>query len=231
MLQVRRAHERGHADYGWLNTHHTFSFNRYHDPEYMGFRTLRVMNEDRIAPGQGFGTHPHRDMEILTYVLSGRLKHEDSMGTGSVIEAGEWQRMTAGSGITHSEFNASDTEPVHLYQIWVLPEAKGLVPEYDQRSFPATGHPGFRLVASPDGAEDSLAIHQDARFSVAELAGGESVAYSLAAGRHAWIQLVRGHVTLNGEELGEGDGAAVSDESALQFEASEDAQVLVIDMA
>jgi redox-sensitive bicupin YhaK (pirin superfamily) len=191
MIRVRRASERGHFDHGWLDTFHTFSFARYYDPGHMGFRSLRVINEDRVAPGRGFGTHPHEDMEIVTYVLSGALAHRDSLGTGSTIRPGELQRMTAGTGITHSEFNPSDAEPVHLYQIWLLPEREGLEPSYEQRAFPEDERRNrLRLVASPDGQDGSLSIRQDARLYLATLDGGREASHELAPGRHAWVQVL-----------------------------------------
>src|SRR5215212_4223284 len=199
MIRVRKASERGHFNHGWLDTYHTFSFGRYYDPRQMGFRALRVINEDRVRPGRGFGTHPHEDMEIVTYVLDGALAHRDSLGTGSTIRPGELQRMTAGTGITHSEFNPSATEPVHLYQIWLLPEREGLEPSYEQKAFPEAGRRNrLRLVASPDGAEGSLAIRQDARLYLATLDGGRWILHDLAPSRHAWLQVLRGGVDVNG---------------------------------
>lgn len=232
MLQLRRASDRGHANHGWLNTWHTFSFASYHDPRFMGFRSLRVMNEDVVAPGRGFGTHPHRDMEIVTYVLEGALEHRDSMGNGEVLRPGEFQRMTAGAGITHSEFNPSSDEPVHLYQIWLLPERRGLEPSYEQRRFdPAERHNQLRLVASRDAAEGSLLIHQDARIYLSTLDAGHEVTHPLAPDRHAWVQVLRGAVTLNGERLETSDGAAVSEESQLVLRAESNAEVMVFDLA
>src|SRR3954469_5108947 len=220
MIRVRKASERGHFDHGWLDTYHTFSFSRYYDPRQMGFRALRVINEDRVQPGRGFGTHGHEDMEIVTYVLSGALAHKDSLGTGSAIRPGELQRMTAGTGISHSEFNPSQTEPVHLYQIWLLPEREGLEPSYEQRAFPeAERRNRLRLVASPDGADGSLAIRQDARLYLATLDGGRWISHDLAPGRHAWLQVLRGGVDVNGLALAAGDGAALSDESGLAIRA------------
>lgn len=231
MIQVRKAQDRGHFDHGWLDTYHTFSFGDYSDPAHHHFRTLRVMNEDRVAPGQGFGMHPHRDMEIVTYVLSGALEHRDSMGNGEVLRPGELQRMTAGTGVLHSEFNPSETEPVHLYQIWLFPERKGLEPSYEQRAFPdEEKHNRWRVVASRDGREGSLTIHQDAELRLAALDAGRSLEYALPAGRHAWLQVLRGAVTLNGEELHAGDGAAVSDEAQLTLTAAVDTEVLLFDL-
>jgi redox-sensitive bicupin YhaK (pirin superfamily) len=232
MIRVRKGSDRGHFDHGWLDTYHTFSFSRYYDPRQMGFRSLRVINEDVVQPGMGFGKHPHRDMEIVTYVLSGALAHRDSLGTGSVIGAGELQRMTAGTGIAHSEFNASETEPVHLYQIWLLPEREGLKPSYEQRRFSDEEKRGrFRLVASPDGRDDSLTIRQDARLYLGTLEAGEHLTHALEPGRHAWLQVLRGAVTVKGERLSAGDGVAVSDESALEIGADRSSELLLFDLA
>ena len=232
MIRVRKASERGHFDHGWLDTYHTFSFSRYYDPQHMGFRALRVINEDRVQPGRGFGTHEHEDMEIVTYVLSGALAHKDSLGTGSAIHPGELQRMTAGTGISHSEFNPSQTEPVHLYQIWLLPEREGLEPSYEQRTFPEEErHNRLRLVASPDGGDGSLTIRQDARLYLATLDEGQEVSKDIPSGRHAWVQVLRGNVSLNGEAISAGDGAAVSEESALAIRAESSSEVLLFDLA
>ena len=232
MVTIRKAGERGHFQHGWLDTYHTFSFADYHDPKWMGFRSLRVINEDRVAPGQGFGTHPHRDMEILTYVLEGGLRHRDSMGNGEVIHPGEVQRMTAGTGLTHSEFNDSKTEPVHLLQIWIFPEKKELAPGYEQKFFADDEKRGrLRLVASPEASDGSVKIHQDARVYALLLGAGEEVTHRLAAGRAAWVQVARGSVTLNGARLEAGDGAAVSDESAVKLAGMKDAEVLLFDLA
>src|SRR6476660_3510228 len=212
MIQVRRAKERGHADHGWLNTYHTFSFSDYYDPRHMGFRSLRVINEDWVKPGFGFPTHPHRDMEIITYVLEGALEHKDSMGTGSVIRPGEVQRMSAGTGVTHSEFNASKTDPVHLLQIWILPEVRGIPPSYEQKAFSRDELKNrFRLVAANDPAEGAVKIHQDVKLYASVLDDG-SVTHELGPGRHAWVQVARGEIKLNGQALQAGDGAAVSGE-------------------
>ena len=212
MLTIRGAGARGHADHGWLDTRHTFSFADYHDPAHMGFRSLRVINEDRVQPGAGFPTHGHRDMEILTWVLAGALEHRDSLGTGSVIRPGDAQRMSAGTGVMHSEYNASATEPVHFLQVWILPERRGLAPGYEQRHFAAGERRGhLRLIASREA--------------------GQAVTHGLAAGRHAWVQVARGALTLNGRALEAGDGAAVSDEPALTLVAREPAEVLVFDLA
>lgn len=232
MLHVRRSGERGYFDHGWLQTHHTFSFGDYYDPDHTQFRALRVMNEDTVAPGQGFGMHGHRDMEIVTYVLEGALQHRDSLGNGEVLRPGEFQRMTAGSGIRHSEFNPSATEPVHLYQIWLLPETRGLKPEYEQKPFPESGRLGrWQPVASPDGADGSLRIHQDARLFLANLRPEDTLNYALASGRSAWLQTLRGSVVLNGTSLTAGDGAALSNEPSLTVTASEPAEVLLFDLA
>jgi redox-sensitive bicupin YhaK (pirin superfamily) len=232
MIVVRKATERGHFDHGWLDTRHTFSFARYHDPRHMGFRALRVINEDRVKPGQGFGTHGHENMEIVTYVLSGALAHRDSLGMVRTLRPGEFQRMTAGTGITHSEFNPSPTEPVHFYQIWLLPEREGLEPSYEERAFSDQERRNqLRLVASPDGSNDSLTIRQDARISLAMLEGSHEVSYPLAQGRHSWVQVLRGGVTLNGQSLLVGDGAAVSAESELSIQADGLSEVLLFDLA
>ncbi|TMA83384.1 MAG: pirin family protein [Deltaproteobacteria bacterium] len=218
MITLRPAEERGHAQHGWLDSWHTFSFADYHDPAHMGFRQLRVINEDRVQPGAGFPTHPHADMEIVTYVLAGALEHKDSMGTGSVIRPGEVQRMSAGTGVTHSEFNASRTELVHLLQIWILPERRGLRPEYEQKEFPERERRRrLRLIAARDGADGAVTIHQDVRLYATLLAPGERVTHTFAPGRHAWVQVARGDVRLNGTPLTAGDGAAVSDERALDL--------------
>jgi redox-sensitive bicupin YhaK (pirin superfamily) len=232
MITVRPANERGHADHGWLDTYHTFSFSSYRDPRHMRFRALRVMNEDVVAPGQGFGTHPHDNMEIVTYVLSGALEHRDSMGNGEVLRPGEFQRMSAGTGITHSEFNPSASEPVHLYQIWLFPAQKGIEPSYEQTRFDESErHNHLRLVASPDAADGSLTIHTDARVYLASLDAGQQVTQELAPGRHAWLQVLRGAVTLNGQPLATSDGAAVSEEITLAIAATEAAEVMLFDLA
>jgi redox-sensitive bicupin YhaK (pirin superfamily) len=231
MIAVRRASERGHGQHGWLDTYHTFSFNDYYDPRQMGFRVLRVINEDRVEPGQGFGTHGHRDMEIISYVLDGALAHRDSLGNGSVLRPGEFQCMTAGTGIRHSEFNPSDPEPVHFYQIWLLPDRPGLAPSYDQRAFPEEERRGrLRVVASPDGRDGSLTIHQDAEVFLSSLAAGERVTHELAPGRHAWLQVLRGSARLNRVPLASSDGAAVSDESSLTVLATETCEVMLFDL-
>ncbi len=232
MIRVRKASERGHFDHGWLDTSHTFSFSRYHDPRYMGFRSLRVINEDRVQPGKGFGTHGHEDMEIVTYVLSGALAHKDSLGTGSTLRPGELQRMTAGTGITHSEFNPSPVDSVYLYQIWLLPEREGLAPSYEQRAFSEEErHNRLRLVASPAGSDGSLTIRQDARLYLATLDEGQNVAHEIPAGRHAWLQVLRGDVRLNEQPLSAGDGAAVSDETSVEIQAAGQSEILLFDLA
>jgi quercetin 2,3-dioxygenase len=231
MINVRRSHQRGHANHGWLNTYHTFSFAGYHDPSQMGFRSLRVMNEDRVAPGQGFGEHPHRDMEIVSYVLEGALEHRDSMGNGSVLHAGDFQRITAGTGVQHSEFNPSTTEPVHFYQIWLFPDERGLAPSYEERSFsPADKHNRLRLVASRDGREGSLTVHQDADVFLSTLDAGTTVSHPLRPGRHAWVQVMRGSVHLGETTLGESDAAAVSEQANLSLVAFEPAEVMLFDL-
>lgn len=217
-MKIRRANERGDADHGWLRSRHTFSFADYHDPRFMGFSALRVINDDRVAPGQGFGRHPHRDMEIVTYVLEGALEHKDSMGNGSTIRPGEVQRMSAGTGVQHSEYNASKTEPVHFLQIWVVPDRRGHEPGYEQRAYTeAERRNTLRLVASPDGREGSVTIHQDATIRAALLGEGDAVRYELPAGRKAWVHVARGRVTLNGERLDAGDAAAVEEPGALSL--------------
>jgi hypothetical protein len=232
MIEIRPAAERGHFDHGWLNTWHTFSFADYYDPNFVSFRSLRVINDDRVAGGGGFPTHPHRDMEIVTYVLEGALEHKDSMGTGSVIRPGDVQRMSAGTGVTHSEFNASPTEAVHLLQIWMLPERKGITPSYEQKNYPAAERRGkLRLVASPDGRAGSLKIHQDNKLYAGLFDKGESAKYELKAGRYAWLQVARGSVELNGIKLQAGDGAAAAEEPVLELAGVDDAEVLLFDLA
>jgi quercetin 2,3-dioxygenase len=231
MIRVRKSAERGHFNHGWLDTYHTFSFSGYYDPQHQGFRALRVINEDWVAPGRGFDTHGHRDMEIITYVLEGALAHRDSLGSSGVLRPGELQRMTAGTGITHSEFNPSEAEPVHLYQIWLYPERRGLEPSYEQKAFPLADRPDqLRLVASADGRDGSLVIRQDARLFLASLSEGSEVTHSVATGRHAWLQVLRGGVKLNGTALAAGDGAAATDESALSLRACEPSEVLLFDL-
>jgi len=232
MITLRRSNERGGGDYGWLNTKHTFSFSDYWDPRWMGFRSLRVINEDYVAPASGFPTHPHNDMEIITYVLEGKLEHKDSLGTGSVILPGDGQRMTAGRGIRHSEYNPSKSEQVHLYQIWILPEKKGLEPSYEQKAFPADEKQGkLRLIASPDAQDGSVKINQDARLFVTLLKPGEEIAHAFAKGRHGWLQVVKGGIELNGQKLEQGDGAAISDEHNLTIKGTKESEVLLFDLA
>lgn len=229
---LRRADERGHADHGWLRTHHTFSFADYRDPAHMGFRSLRVINEDVVAPGTGFGLHGHRDMEIVTWVLAGALEHRDSLGNGSVIRPGEIQRMTAGTGIRHSEANPSESEPVHLLQIWLLPERRGLAPSYEQtRVADEELAAGWVLLAAPVGDGGVVGIHQDARLSATRLAAGDERELRVASGRHAWVQVARGAVGLDGVELVAGDGARRSTEGASRLVARDDAEVLWFDLA
>lgn len=232
MIHLRKSEDRGRADHGWLDTRHTFSFADYHDPHYMGFRSLRVINEDRVKPGEGFGTHPHHDMEILSVVLEGALEHKDNMGTSSVIRPGEIQRMTAGSGVLHSEFNPSKKDPVHFLQIWIVPEKRGLKPGYEQKLFPeAERRNALRLVAAPDRRDGSLAIHQDAELYATLIDGGRTVRHPLESGRHAWVQVTRGAVELNGRPMKAGDGAAVSGEPAVELAAAADSEVLLFDLA
>jgi len=232
MIVKRPAAERGHFDHGWLDTSHTFSFADYHDPAHMGFRSLRVINEDRVAAGQGFGAHSHRDMEIITYVLEGALAHADSIGNRSTIVPGEVQRMSAGTGITHSEFNARRDEPVHFLQIWLLPDRRGLAPGYEQKAIPSQEESGvLRLVASRDGREGTVTIHQDVDLYASRLEPGERVKHALADGRHAWLQMVSGRIELNGTSLAAGDGAAMSQESALEMVAQEPSHFLLFDLA
>lgn len=231
MLTIRPAAERGQANFGWLNTHHTFSFGDYQDYDHMGFHSLRVMNDDRIAGGGGFPMHPHRDMEILTWVLQGALEHKDSLGTGSVIRAGDLQRMTAGTGIRHSEFNPSKTEAVHLLQIWLHPREVGLKPSYTQTSFPPEERQGqLKLIASPDGRDGSLSIQQDADLFAANLDAGQHVKHTLAPGRAAWVQVATGSITLNGRTLNTGDGAAIEDETSLELICVEPGETVVFDL-
>ena len=231
MITLRPAAERGHADHGWLDSHHTFSFADYHDPAHMGFRVLRVINDDRVAPGKGFGTHGHRDMEIVSYVLSGALGHTDSMGTGSTIRPGDVQRMTAGTGVTHSEMNASATEPVHFLQIWILPERRDLTPGYEQKTFPESDKRGkLRLVASRDGRDGSVTVHQDVALWAGLFDAGEKATFALAPGRHAWVHVARGAVLLNGLAMREGDGAKVEGEAALEIAGVASSEVLVFDL-
>jgi redox-sensitive bicupin YhaK (pirin superfamily) len=232
MIRVRKSDERGHANYGWLNTRYTFSFAGYYDPDHVGFRTLRVLNDDVIDPGQGFGSHPHQDMEIITYVLEGALAHKDSTGGGSVIGPGDVQRMSAGTGIVHSEFNHSQTERVHLLQIWIDPDTMGIEPGYEQKTFTEDDKRGrLRLIASPDGGDASVTIRQDALLYASSLDEGEDVKYDIAPGRHAWIHVATGSIRLNGHRLNGGDGAAVSDEPNITLSGVHLGDVLLFDLA
>ena len=231
MITVRKAEDRGHFDFGWLNTYHTFSFGEYYDPRHTRYRTLRVINEDFVAPGRGFPTHGHRDMEIITYILEGELQHRDSMGTGSIIQRGDAQRMSAGTGVMHSEANPSSQSPVHLLQIWILPGERDLQPEYEQKKFADEEKRNrLRLIVSPDGSDGSVKILQDARIYASLIDDGQEVVHSLADGRGAWLQVANGSVSLNGTSLAPGDGAAVSHESELRIRAQEAAEVLLFDM-
>ena len=232
MITIRKSNDRGHADHGWLNTRFTFSFADYFDLEHVQFRTLRVMNDDRISGGGGFPTHPHKDMEIVTYVLEGALAHKDSMGNGSVIRPGDVQYMSAGTGVAHSEFNASEKETVHLYQIWMFPDKKGYKPVYDQKHFGEAEKSGkLRLVASPDGRDGSVKIRQDNELYAAVLGPGEVVKHELQPDRHAYVQVARGSVALNGKKLETGDGAAISGEQALELRGVDKAEILLFDLA
>ncbi|HEV2298503.1 MAG TPA: pirin family protein [Candidatus Acidoferrales bacterium] len=229
MITLRPRNERGHNNLGWLDTHFTFSFDQYYDPNHMGFRALRVINEDVVAPGKGFGMHPHRDMEILTWVLEGALEHRDSTGSRGVLRPGELQHMTAGTGVMHSEMNPSPSEPVHLLQIWILPERKGLQPAYEQHKFPENAWNGSFIPLA--GKNAPVSIHQDANLYAARMKAGEKISQPLESGRHAWVQVARGTVRLNGKELVAGDGAAVSNEKRLDFEAKETSEVLLFDLS
>ncbi len=231
MIHIRRSADRGHADHGWLDTRHTFSFADYYDPEFMGFGHLRVINEDRVAPGAGFGTHPHRDMEIITVVLEGGLAHRDSTGSGGVIRPGEVQVMSAGTGVTHSEMNASKDEPVHFMQIWIIPERRGTKPRYDQKRFDEEGRRDrLQLLVSADGSGESLSIGQDARLYAAVLGEGKSVEHRLADGRKAWLQVARGSVELDGHQINAGDGVAIAEEELVKIQAREPAEILLFDL-
>jgi quercetin 2,3-dioxygenase len=232
MIIVRLAEDRGRANFGWLDSRHTFPFGHYYDPRHMGIGALRVVNDDRVASGGGFDTHPHQDMEIISYVLEGALEHKDSIGTGSVIRPGEVQRMTAGTGIAHSEFNHSQTEPVHFLQIWIIPEKRGLKPGYEQKAFPLEERRGkARLVASRDGRDGSLTVHQDVAFYSAVLEAGDKAAIELQPGRRAWVQVARGTATVNGTGLKEGDGAAVFEETGITLTSNVSGEVLIFDLA
>jgi redox-sensitive bicupin YhaK (pirin superfamily) len=232
MMKLRRSDERGHAQHGWLDSRHTFSFADYYDPAHMGFRALRVINEDRVEPRQGFGTHRHRDMEIVSYVLAGALEHKDSMGNGSVIRPGDVQRMSAGTGVAHSEFNGSEREPVHFLQIWLEPAARGIAPGYEQKDFSNEEKAGrLRLVASPDGQDGSVTIHTDAKVYAGLFSNGQKAQYEIPHGRHAWVHVARGKVKVNGQELCGGDAAALSDEKSVELEGVDAGEVLVFDLA
>lgn len=231
MLTLRRSAERGHANHGWLDTHHTFSFANYYDPAHMGFGPLRVINDDRIAAGRGFGTHGHRDMEIITYVLDGAIAHKDSMGSGSTIRPGDVQRMSAGRGVMHSEFNPQPDAATHMLQIWIEPDVAGIAPEYEEKRFPEADKRGrLRQLVSPDGADGSLRIHQDARLYAGLFDGTESAELPLAAGRRSWVHVARGSLVVNGQRLGAGNGLALQDEAAVRLGDGEGAEVLVFDL-
>ncbi|MEP6742832.1 MAG: pirin family protein [bacterium] len=232
MIRIRKAEDRGHFDFGWLDTYHTFSFGDYYDPSHMAFRSLRVINEDVVAPGRGFPTHSHRDMEIVTYILKGALEHRDSMGSGSIIRRGDAQRMSAGTGVRHSEANPSKEEPVHLLQIWILPEREGQQPEYEEKKFADEEKRNrLRLIVSPDAAEGAVRIHQDAKIYASVLDEGKSVSHKIATGRHAWLQVAGGAVELNSTSLKHGDGAAESQENELSIVAGKPSEVLLFDLA
>jgi redox-sensitive bicupin YhaK (pirin superfamily) len=232
MIKIRKAEERGHFDFGWLNTYHTFSFGDYYDPTHMGFRSLRVINEDVVQKRRGFPRHGHRDMEIFTYILQGALEHRDSMGNGSIIRPGDVQRMSAGTGVTHSESNPSPDEPVHLLQIWILPSEEGIPPDYEEKRFPDDEKRNkLRLIISPDAAAGSVKIHQDAQVYASVLDSDQEVSHSLASGRHAWLQVAAGSVALNDVRLKQGDGAAVSQETAITIAAQEPSEILLFELA
>ena len=232
MLTIRQSNQRGHFNHGWLNTYHTFSFDQYYDPRYMGFRSLRVINEDFVAPGRGFPKHGHRDMEIITYILEGALKHEDSMGNGSVIQPGDVQRMTAGTGVRHSEFNASADEPVHLLQIWIIPNADNLQPSYEQKAFTVEDRQNqLRLIASSNGRGESVSVNQDVSLFASILNASEAVEYSIDSKRYGWLQVARGAVEVNGEQAKQGDGVVIVGESSLAIRALEPTELLLFDLA
>jgi redox-sensitive bicupin YhaK (pirin superfamily) len=232
MIQVRKSKERGHAQHGWLDSHHTFSFSDYYDPKFTGFRNLLVINEDRVNPGAGFGTHGHKDMEIISYVLEGELAHKDSLGTGSVLKYGDVQRMSAGSGVRHSEFNGSKEKLVHFLQIWITPKKEGIKPSYEEKKYSVEDKQNkLKLIVSPDGKDGSLQINQDASIYASILEEGRDVSLNLANGRHSWVQVVRGSLELNGTVLSEGDGASVSDVQKLELKAKKPSEVLVFDLA
>jgi quercetin 2,3-dioxygenase len=229
MMNIRKSNERGHAEHGWLDTYHTFSFADYYNPEWMGYRTLRVINDDRVAPGEGFGKHPHRDMEIITYILKGALEHKDSMGNGRVIRPGDFQYMSAGTGVLHSEFNPSKDEPVHLLQIWIMPDEKNVKPRYAEKAL-AEAPAGLHLVTSKSGREGSIGIHQDADLYLAKFDGANRLSHTLAPNRHAWVHVAEGDVTVNGKKLSSGDAAAISNEKEIELSADKPAQVLLFDL-
>lgn len=230
MITIRKSNERGHANHGWLDSYHTFSFASYQDPNFMGFRSLRVINEDWVIPGAGFGTHGHRDMEIITYVLEGAVEHKDSIGNGSIIQPGEVQKMSAGTGILHSEFNPSDTEPVHLLQIWIIPDKKGIQPSYEQQKFNLEANGKLQLIAAPEGKNGVVTLQQDVNLYAGRLEKGDRISYNLAANRHIWLQVARGQVNLNGTTLEAGDGAAISEETELNLAAENNAEILLFDL-
>ena len=230
MKIIRRSNERGHASHGWLDSYHTFSFADYYDPQWMGYRSLRVINDDLVMPGMGFGTHPHRDMEIISYVLSGAIEHKDSMGNGRIIRAGEFQYMAAGTGVQHSEFNPSQTEPLRLLQIWIMPDEKGVKPRYAERNLAKAETGQLHLIASKSGRDGSMEIHQDADLLLAKLDSGHVVKHPLAPGRHAWVHVAEGEVSINGAKLSGGDALGVSDESVLEIAAAKPSQVLLFDL-
>ncbi len=232
MITLRKSTERGHVNFGWLDSHHTFSFGSYYDPNHMGFRALRVINEDRVSPGAGFDTHGHRDMEILTYVLDGALEHQDNTGTGAVIYPGEVQRMSAGGGILHSEFNASSTDPVHFLQIWLLPNQRGLSPSYEQRRFNLSEKPSqLHLIAASEGEDSVVRVHQDVKLYAGILHKGDRICHRIHPNRHAWVQVARGSLSLNGLSLSLGDGAAISEQAEINIEVAQDAEILLFDLA
>lgn len=230
MMNIRRANERGHAQHGWLDTYHTFSFANYYDPQWMGYRSLRVINDDLVMPGMGFGTHPHRDMEIITYILSGSLQHKDSMGNGRIIKTGEVQYMSAGTGVQHSEFNPSKDEAVHLLQIWIQPERKGATPRYAEKSLASAPTGKLHLVTSKTGRDGSIAIHQDADLWLAKLEAGNRVTHELAKGRSVWLHVAEGEISLDGKKLEAGDAAAISEETTLDLSAAKASQILLFDL-
>lgn len=232
MITLRKSEERGHANHGWLNSYHSFSFANYYDPNNMGFRALRVINEDWVQPGRGFGTHPHRDMEIITYVLEGALEHKDSLGTGSIIYPGEVQKMSAGTGVTHSEYNPSKTELVHLLQIWIVPDQKNLPPSYEQKTYSTAEKRGqLRLIASPQGRDGSVTVHQDVNLYASVLEAGDKVVHEIIPNRHIWVQVAQGEITLNGLSLSAGDAAAISEENQVVVIANTASEFLLFDLA